>query len=128
MNHQSAATSMRYIWTAFFFALVIVNSNMIINGQPIDFANVIMTAIIATAATATSVVVWVVTAASDQRPERAQSDEKLKRGQRVERLIELMEPDELHELRQRLQDNYSEVDSDYMLGDDGELLEKRSRR
>lgn len=127
MKHQSAASAMRYIWTAFLFALFIVNSTMIIHGQPVEFANIVMTAIIATAATATSIVIWGVTAAYGQEGEQTQSDEKLKRGQRVERLIELMEPDELYELRNRLQDSYKESDENYMLGDDGELLRKRAK-
>lgn len=127
MNHEGAIKAIRQIWVSCLVALFIVNSNMIIHAQPIDIANVIITAIIAGAAVLISGAIWGISEAGNNN-ESLSSDEKLKRGERVERLIQLMEADELYELRQRLQENYREPQADYMLGDDGELLQKKSRR
>jgi hypothetical protein len=119
MNTEHRLTATRYIWVVFFFALAISNANVIMNGEALGAANVIMTMIVAIAATGTTVAVWTShTPFSDEET----SDTKLKRGERVTRLIDLMDNDELHELRQRLSQKVDDpVDNYVTLGDDGEL-------
>lgn len=120
MNTEHRLTATRYIWVVFFFALAISNANVILNGQELGAANVIMTMIVAIAAAGTTVAVW--TSHDPFSSDDKTSDTKLKRGERVTRLIDLMDNDELHELRQRLSDEVADPVDDYVtLGDDGEL-------
>ncbi len=119
MNEELRLRATKYIWVAFFFTILVTNAN-VLGGQTPGIENVIMTGIIALAATGSSITLWTTTNAFTS--EDVQADTKLKRGERVKRLIDLMDEDELYELRQRLSDDYSEPPTDYMtLGDDGEL-------
>lgn len=120
MNNEHRLTATRYIWVTFFLALLITNASVIINGQAPVVENVIMTVIVAMAASGTSVAVWAnqKSASSDEE----MGDTKLKRGERVTRLIDLMDDDELYELRKRLSKEVADPADDYItLGDDGEL-------
>lgn len=121
MDNESRLSATKYIWVVFLLALLIVNANVIIQSDPLSFTNVIMTGVIAVAAMGGTSFVW----AGQTENTGATSDEKLKRGDRVKRLIDLMDEDELYELRKRLASDYSETPEDYvMLGDDGELVRK----
>lgn len=120
MNSEHRLTATRYIWVAFFFTMAIINANVMITGEAPSIANVIMTTILAIAATGTSIAIW--HSPNHSSNEDSTSDTKLKRGERVTRLIELMDEDELHELRKRLSKEIDCSSEDYItLGDDGEL-------
>jgi len=117
MNDDSRQSATKYIWFGFLVALVVVNANSVIHAQDLGLANVVMTIAISIAALGGTSFVWTGNSSDGQ-----DSDTKLKRGERVKRLIDLMDEDELYELRQRLADDYSTPPDDYvMLGDDGEL-------
>ena len=59
---------------------------------------------------------------------QTQAAEKAKRGEGVQRLVDLMDEDELYELRRRLEIDYSDSPKRIILGDDGELLEDNNYR
>jgi len=123
MNSEHRLTATRYIWVAFFFAMAISNMNVMVNGEALAIENIIMTTILAIAAAGSTIVIWAT--ASRTSSDEETSDTKLKRGERVTRLIDLMDEDELHELRQRLStDNYDTTDEYVVLGDDGELRKR----
>ena len=91
-----------------------------VNGESLGIANIIVTSILAVAAAGSTVTIW--TAAKPLSSNDETSDTKLKRGERVTRLIDLMDDDELHELRLRLSKETHNASDEYiMLGDDGEL-------
>ncbi len=120
MDSEHRLTATRYIWVAFFFAMAISNMNVMANGEALGVENIIMTTILAIAAAGSTVSIW--TAAKPLSSDGEKSDTKLKRGERVTRLIDLMDEDELHELRLRLsKETHSNSDEYIMLGDDGEL-------
>jgi|GEM_PF-1771887 len=120
MNSEHRLTATRYIWIAFFFSLAIINSNVMISGLAPSVANVIMTTVLAIAVMASSIAIWAT--ANSSSSDEDKSDTKLKRGERVTRLIELMDEDELHELRKRLSKEIDDPIEDYItLGNDGEL-------
>lgn len=125
MNEQVKLSATRAIWIAFFMALVVTNANVVFWAQTPGVANVIMTVIIGIATTATSIAIW-----TSQSPfDNGETDEaKLKRGERVKRLIDLMDDDELYELRERLSTDYTEQSDNYVvLGTDGELHRKKPK-
>ncbi len=121
MNSETKMSATKFIWVAFLLGLIVVNANVIINGESLGIANVIVTSVVALAAIASTNFVWM----SPTESTNQTTDAKLKRGERVKQVIDLMDEDELYELRQRLADDYSNPPSDYVvLGDDGELHRK----
>jgi len=123
MNNDFRLSATRTIWVAFFIGLLITNANVVFWGQTPIIENVLMTIIVAIAATGTSVAVW--TSGHSSSNENAE-DTKLKRGERVKRLIDLMDDDELHELRNRLSVDYTDSSNEYVvLGTDGELHHRK---
>lgn len=124
MNEEARSKATRTIWTIFFFTLVIINANVVFYGSVPVIENVIMTAIAAVAATGVSVAVW-----TSKNPFASDTqEEKFKRGERVKKLIELMDEDEIYELRQRLSDDFTDAsDKVVVLGDDGELRSARRK-
>lgn len=117
MEHRLSAT--KFIWVALFFGLLVINGNVLFFGQTPVIENVIMGVAVIIAAAGSTVAVWTSTNPfSDNETE----DTKLKRGERVKRLIDLMDDDELYELRERLSTEYSTLSDNYVvLGSDGEL-------
>jgi len=126
MDSEHRLTATRYIWVAFFFAMAVSNMNVIVNGDSLGVANIIVTTILAIAAAGSTVTIWTAAKALSSRDETG--DTKLKRGERVTRLIDLMDEDELHELRLRLsKDSSNESDEYIVLGDDGELRKRHMK-
>lgn len=126
MDSEHRLTATRYIWVAFFFAMAVSNMNVIVNGDSLGVANIIVTTILAIAAAGSTVTIWTAAKALSSRDETG--DTKLKRGERVTRLIDLMDEDELHELRLRLsKDSPNESDEYIVLGDDGELRKRHMK-
>lgn len=126
MDSEHRLTATRYIWVAFFFALAISNMNVMVNGESLGIANIIVTTILAVAAAGSTVTIW--TAAKPLSSSEEISDTKLKRGERVTRLIDLMDEDELQELRLRLsKDSHDASDEYIVLGDDGELRKRHMK-
>jgi hypothetical protein len=122
MNSEHRLTATRYIWVSFFFAMIIVNANVVMNGDALTAINVVMTTVIALAATGTTVSIWATANGSSEESD----DTKLKRGERVTRLIDLMDDDELYELRKRLSKEVDMPHDDYVtLEDDGELRHRQ---
>ena len=120
MNSEFRVSATKYIWVAFFLGLLVTSANVIFYGQTPGLENVIMTIVLAIAATGSSVAVWASLNSSSSQDEKGET--KLKRGERVKRLIDLIDEDELYALRQRLSQDYAEPPADFvMLGDDGEL-------
>ena len=125
MDSHSRLTATRYIWTAFFFGLAVVNSNLFQGGE-IGVGNIITTIMVVGAAIVGTGFIWNwgdLPTIQSQSAE-AEAENKLKRGERVQRLVELMDEDELYELRRRLEIDYSDSPKRIILGDDGELLQE----
>ena len=136
MNSDSRLTATRYIWLAFFFGLLVVNSNMVFYGASLDVGNVVMTIIVTIAALGATGFVWsfgapnmgntYISSETQGKGKRAPSD-------KLSMLRELLTEDELDAFKQRLMDETAgQHDDNYT---DGELPlaallddEKQSRR
>lgn len=124
MNSEHKVKATKYVWATFFFALLISNASSVFYGQTPVIENVIMTVVVAIAACGASVAIS--TSENPFSSNEQDSENKLKRGERVKRLIDLMDDDELYELRQRLSKEYHAPPDDYvMLSDDGELIREK---
>ena len=128
MDAESRRHATRYIWVAFFFGMVFANGNAVFNGLSLEVWNMVISIVIAGVALVSTGFVWnwgdlpVIASQSKQQS----AEDKLKRGERVERLIELMDADELYELRRRLEDDYGDDElTDAIVGSDGELIQRR---
>ncbi len=128
MDAESRRHATRYIWVAFFFGMVFANGNAVFNGLPLEVWNMVISIVIAGVALVSTGFVWnwgdlpVI----ESQSKKQSAEDKLKRGERVERLIELMDADELYELRRRLEDDYGDNElTDAIVGSDGELIQRR---
>ena len=125
MESKRRLSATKYIWFGFFLALAVTNGNVIFFGQEPGIGNVILGVVIAVATCASTLGIW---AFQPNIQNEDAGDTKLKRGERVKRLIDLMDDDELYELRERLSTDYSAAQDNYvMLGSDGEIHHRKHK-
>ena len=122
-EHRLSAT--KYIWVALFLGLFVINGNVFLFGQTPVIENVIMAVAMMIAAAGSTVAVW--TSQNPFSDDEAEST-KPKRGERVKQLIDLLDDDELYELRKRLSTNGTDEPDNYVvLGADGELHSRHQK-
>lgn len=123
MDPQSRLTALRYVWTAFFGAMLVVNSSPIFAGRALDITNIIITLILAVAAVGSTGFIFNwgdLPAAESTRSETAKS----KRRAKVDALLDLLNDEDLQSLRSRLEERPNPADEAVYLSDDGELVRK----
>lgn len=127
MNPGVRLAATRYIWTAFFFGLAVVNSSIFM-GQPLGIINLFTSIMVIAAAIVSTGFVWnwgSLPLTADAGGEQAQY-EKAKRRDRVAALMDMLSDDELEALRARLADDEGEGRSlGALLSDDGEIVARR---
>lgn len=120
MDSQSRLKATQYIWTAYFFALLIVNGSILFYGEDLEIGHIILSVFVTFGSVGATGFVW---NWGNVPTTESVSPQKGKRLSRIDAILDMMDEKDRAALYQRLAEEANEEQISF--GEDGELIKRR---